>query len=70
MVGGKLIQSLLDADLIDELIITIFPILLGEGIPLFSRLNRKQFSDLVNIQKDFGLSMMTYSKKIEVDWVI
>ena len=33
--GGKLIQSFLAADMIDELIITTIPILLGSGIPLF-----------------------------------
>jgi dihydrofolate reductase len=43
MGGVKLTQSLLDANLIDKLIITIFPILLGEGITLFSRLNRQRF---------------------------
>ncbi len=36
--GGRLIQNFLKADLIDELILTRFPILLGEGIPLFSAL--------------------------------
>jgi dihydrofolate reductase len=34
--GGKTIQSLLSLDLIDEMIITKIPILLGDGIPLFS----------------------------------
>ncbi len=33
--GGKTIQSLLSLDLIDEMIITKIPILLGDGIPLF-----------------------------------
>ena len=33
--GGKVIQSFLNDDLIDELIITRIPILLGKGIPLF-----------------------------------
>ncbi len=33
--GGKTIQSLLELDLIDEMIITRVPILLGSGIPLF-----------------------------------
>jgi dihydrofolate reductase len=33
--GGKTIQRFLDAHLIDELIITRIPILIGEGIPLF-----------------------------------
>lgn len=33
--GGKVIQSFLKEDMIDELIITTIPILLGGGIPLF-----------------------------------
>jgi dihydrofolate reductase len=33
--GGKTIQSFLKEDLIDKMIITRVPILLGSGIPLF-----------------------------------
>jgi len=36
--GGKLIQSFLREDLIDEMIITRVPVLLGDGIPLFGKL--------------------------------
>jgi dihydrofolate reductase len=36
--GGKTIQSFLQEDLIDEMVITIIPVLLGGGIPLFSEL--------------------------------
>jgi riboflavin biosynthesis pyrimidine reductase len=39
--GGKVIQSFLKEDLIDELIITRVPIILGEGIPLFRKLEQK-----------------------------
>ena len=35
--GGKLIQSFLKEDLIDEIVITIIPVLLGGGVPLFSK---------------------------------
>ena len=38
--GGKVIQSFLKEDLIDELIITRIPILLGDGIPLFGKLDQ------------------------------
>ncbi len=36
--GGRVIQSFLKEDLIDEMIITRVPILLGDGIPLFGKL--------------------------------
>jgi dihydrofolate reductase len=37
--GGRVIQSFLMEDLIDELIVTRFPKLLGRGIPLFGELS-------------------------------
>lgn len=38
--GGELIRSFLEADLIDEYIISIHPIVLGEGRPLFPAIGR------------------------------
>lgn len=40
--GGITIQRFLEADLIDELIITRIPILLGSGIPLFGTLSQQR----------------------------
>jgi len=37
--GGKVIQGFLNEDLIDELIISKLPILIGSGIPLFGHLD-------------------------------
>lgn len=37
--GGKTIQSFLNSGLIDEIIITTVPVLIGSGIPLFGPLN-------------------------------
>lgn len=39
--GGKTIQSFLQADLIDELTVTVIPVLLGSGIPLFGSLPKQ-----------------------------
>lgn len=38
--GGRTIQGFLEADLIDELIITTVSIVLGDGVPLFGRIGR------------------------------
>ena len=43
--GGRVIQSFLEEDLINEMIITRVPILLGDGIPLFGKIkNSLKFS--------------------------
>ena len=39
--GGKTIQGFLIEDLIDELIISRVPVLLGDGIPLFNKLAKE-----------------------------
>ena len=39
--GGKTIQSFLKEDLIDEMIITTIPVLLGSGIPMFADLPKQ-----------------------------
>ncbi len=48
--GGKLIQSCLKENALDELIITHIPILLGSGIPLFGELERRIELDHVQTQ--------------------
>lgn len=45
--GGKTIQQFLKLNLIDEMIITQIPILLGEGIPLFGALAKEQKFKLI-----------------------
>ena len=41
MGGGELAQSLLAADLVDQIGLNIHPILLGSGIPTFREFNRR-----------------------------
>ncbi|TNE44552.1 MAG: dihydrofolate reductase [Deltaproteobacteria bacterium] len=36
--GGKVVQVFLEASLIDEIILTTLPIVLGDGIPLFGKM--------------------------------
>lgn len=53
--GGKTIQSFLKLDLIDELIITRIPIILGTGIPLFVEMDselRFKLIDTVLLNED------------------
>jgi len=61
--GGKVIQSFLNEDLIDEMIITRVPILLGEGIPLFGKLTRPvKFSEVKTEILNNGLVKNYYIK--------
>ena len=39
--GGELAQSLFEADLIDEIVLNIHPVLLGSGIPLFHEMKKQ-----------------------------
>ena len=61
--GGTLIQSFLAADLIDEMIITTVPILLGGGISLFGELEQQQrFKLRLSKVISAGLVMNHYQK--------
>ena len=39
--GGELAKSLFEADLIDEIVLCVHPVLLGSGIPLFYEMRRQ-----------------------------
>jgi dihydrofolate reductase len=65
--GGKLNQLFLEKDWIDSIILTIIPIELGEGKPLFSKTSAEEALDRfeqVFIQ-DFqdGIQQITYKRK-------
>lgn len=62
--GGKTVQNFLKEDLIDEMIITTIPILLGSGIPLFSEIPEKM--EFEHIKTDIFLKELVqrhYSRK-------
>lgn len=49
--GGELLRSMLEEKLVDKLIITIAPTLLGNGIPLFPKGNYQFHLQLKNVQR-------------------
>ncbi len=50
MGGGLLAKPLFEANLIDEVGVTIHPVLLGSGIPLFYEINRQVDLELIKSQ--------------------
>ncbi|GAB0167679.1 dihydrofolate reductase family protein [Lysinibacillus sp. CTST325] len=66
MVGGaEILDAFMKEQLIDELIITITPHLLGSGIPLFKDRNPYQDLKLVNTQRYGQMVQMYYKVKKE-----
>ena len=49
--GGRLIQSMLAEDRIDEMIITTIPVLLGGGVPLFGELGMPLHFQAVKVER-------------------
>lgn len=62
--GGKTIQRFLNDDLIDDMIVTKIPVLLGDGIPLFGRLRRDiHFNHIETKVYSNGLVKSHYTRK-------
>ena len=62
--GGKLIQGFLKEDLVDELIISKVPVLIGNGIPLFDYLNTDlQFKHIHTQVSSNGLVRSYYERQ-------
>ncbi len=60
--GGMTIQSFLSEGLVDELTITVIPIILGEGIPLFASIGKDVLlTHLSTKAYDFGFVQTRYS---------
>ena len=62
--GGKTIQGFLKQDLIDEMIITRIPILLGGGIPLFGELAKEQKFEHIKTDVYDNMLVKSYYKRI------
>lgn len=62
--GGKTISQFLNAGLIDELIISIIPIILGSGIPLFNHILNESWCHLASSQAfSNGLVQLRYESR-------
>ncbi|MBJ7472675.1 MAG: dihydrofolate reductase [Solirubrobacteraceae bacterium] len=60
--GGSLIRSLLDAGLVDDLTVTVVPVILGAGAPLFAGVVRRHALELVSSDAhDNGLVQLRYT---------
>ena len=62
--GGKTIQSFLRQNLIDEMIITTIPVVLGGGTPLFSNLEKPIDFELVGTEILLGQLVKHHYRKI------
>jgi dihydrofolate reductase len=59
--GGRVVTNFLRDGLIDEIIITTIPILIGKGIPLFGELNKDVALELLSTKSfDGGLAQSHY----------
>jgi dihydrofolate reductase len=62
--GGELAKSLFEADLIDEVVLNIHPVLLGSGIPLFHEMKRQIDLELLDCKAlKGGYLAVTYRVK-------
>lgn len=61
--GGELTTMLLNQDLVDEMIITYIPVILGNGVPLFPNSPKESRWDLVvNMGYQNGILQVIYGK--------
>lgn len=60
--GGQINTILLKSDLIDEMIIAYIPIVLGEGIPLFTKATQQTFRVVKSEAYNTGVLSVTYVK--------
>ncbi len=61
--GGTTIRNFLKADLIDEMVITTIPILLGGGSPLFSELPKKLKFELIKTKTFLNQVVQNHYKR-------
>ncbi|MFO7891460.1 MAG: dihydrofolate reductase family protein [bacterium] len=62
--GGRTIQNFLQADLIDTMIITSIPVLLGEGISLFGSLDQRRWFRLKKSEVLEGVYVKSWFERV------
>jgi dihydrofolate reductase len=61
--SAQLVQGLLDRDLVDELRLMVFPVLLGTGKRLFGELgDKKRFSRTDTLELGDGVAVLTFAR--------
>ena len=62
--GAEVIQELLKSDLVDEFIVSVIPVLVGDGIRLFKDSRPEQQLEFVGAKTfDTGLVQLHYKRK-------
>jgi len=64
--GGVNIQNFLEKDLIDEIIITTIPILLGEGKALFSKMSNRLNFECISSNVDKGIVQSHFKRVTKI----
>ena len=61
MGGGEIIASFLDASAIDEIVVSVVPVFIGDGIPLIARRHRHTPLELLSVEQfEDGLVQLRY----------
>ena len=61
MGGGEIIASFLDEDAIDEFVVSVTPVFIGDGIPLIARRHRHVPLDLQSVERfEDGVVQLRY----------
>ena len=64
--GGSLITTFINLDLIDLYRLAIYPVILGEGKPVFSNIQNRVNLKLENVKSSpLGVTLLEYSRKRE-----
>ncbi|WP_420575989.1 dihydrofolate reductase family protein [Ekhidna sp.] len=61
--GSGLITTFMNLGLVDELLLAVFPVVLGQGKPLFAGIERRTDLRLNNVITESGITLLSYDCK-------